>query len=132
MNQRPSQSRASLLRDRLHQGGFFQIPSCFDALSARLVELAGFEAVFMSGFSTSAARLGLPDTGYISYGEMLDSARNICAATSLPVIADGDTGYGNALNMKRTVRGYAQIGVACIMIEDQVMLILVFVNKSNP
>ena len=121
MNEHPSRSRASVLRQRLHSTGFFQVPSCFDALSDRLVEQAGFEAVFMSGFSTSAAQLGLPDTGYISYSEMLENARNICAATSIPVIADGDTGYGNALNMKRTVRGYAQIGVACIMIEDQVI-----------
>ena len=74
----------------------------------------------MSGFSTSAAKLGLPDTGYISYGEMIDAGRDICTAVSIPVLADGDTGYGNAMNVKRTVKGYAATGFASIMIEDQV------------
>ena len=96
------------------------MPCCFDALSARLIERAGFEISFMSGFSTSAAKLGLPDTGYISYGEMIDAGRDICTAVSIPVLADGDTGYGNAMNVKRTVKGYAATGFASIMIEDQV------------
>ena len=74
----------------------------------------------MSGFAGSAARLGLPDTGLISYAEMLEQGRNICSATSIPVIGDADTGYGNALNVKRTIQGYAQAGFACAMIEDQV------------
>jgi 2-methylisocitrate lyase-like PEP mutase family enzyme len=74
----------------------------------------------MSGFAVSASRLGLPDTGLISYGEMVDQGRFICAATTIPVLGDGDTGYGNAVNTKRTVRGYAQAGFACVMIEDQV------------
>ena len=95
------------------------MPCCFDALSARLIEQAGFELTFMSGFAVSASRLGLPDTGLISFGEMLDQGRNICAATRLPVIGDGDTGYGNALNVKRTVRSYASAGFAGVMIEDQ-------------
>jgi 2-methylisocitrate lyase-like PEP mutase family enzyme len=95
------------------------MPCCFDALSARLIADAGFEVTFMSGFGVSAARLGLPDTGLISYGEMLDQGRNICAASPIPVIGDADTGYGNALNVKRTVQGYAQVGFAGIMIEDQ-------------
>jgi 2-methylisocitrate lyase-like PEP mutase family enzyme len=96
------------------------MPCCFDGLSARLIAEAGFELTFMSGFAVSAARLGAPDTGLISYGEMLDQGRNICAAVPIPVIGDGDTGYGNALNVKRTVRGYAQVGFAGVMIEDQV------------
>ena len=95
------------------------MPCCFDALSARLIEQAGFELTFMSGFAVSASRLGLPDTGLISFGEMLDQGRNICAATRLPVIGDGDTGYGNALNVKRTVTSYAAAGFAGVMIEDQ-------------
>lgn len=74
----------------------------------------------MSGFSVAGARLCMPDTGLISYGEMLDQGRNICAATSLPVIGDGDTGYGNPMNVRHTVRGYAAAGFACVMIEDQV------------
>jgi 2-methylisocitrate lyase-like PEP mutase family enzyme len=96
------------------------MPCCFDAHSARLIERAGFPLTFMSGFAVSAARLGLPDTGLISYGEMIDQGRNICAAVGIPVIGDGDTGYGNALNVKRTVAGYAAAGFAAVMIEDQV------------
>jgi 2-methylisocitrate lyase-like PEP mutase family enzyme len=95
------------------------MPCCFDALSARLVELAGFELSFMSGFGVSAARIAAPDTGLISYGEMLDQGRNICAAVEIPVIGDADTGYGNAVNAKRTLRGYQQAGFAGIMVEDQ-------------
>ena len=96
------------------------MPCCFDALSARLVEAAGFPLTFMSGFAVSATRLGMPDTGLISYAEMLEQGRDICAAVQIPVIGDADTGYGNALNVKRTLEGYARAGFACAMIEDQV------------
>ena len=106
--------RALLSEERLHV-----MPCCFDALSARMVERAGFQVTFMSGFSVSAARLALPDTGLISFGEMLDQGRSICAAVDLPVIGDGDTGYGNPMNVRRTVAGYAQAGFAGVMIEDQ-------------
>jgi 2-methylisocitrate lyase-like PEP mutase family enzyme len=106
--------RTLIAEDRLHV-----MPCCFDALSARMIERAGFPVTFMSGFAVSAARLGLPDTGLISYGEILDQGRNICQATTIPVIGDGDTGYGNALNVKRTVSGYAAAGFAAVMIEDQ-------------
>ena len=112
-------SPASVLRELLATGGLQVMPCCFDALSARLIERAGFPLTFMSGFAVSAARLALPDTGLISYGEILDQGRNICDAVSIPVIGDADTGYGNALNVKRTVRGYARAGFACAMIEDQ-------------
>ncbi len=111
---------AARLRELLGQGRLIVMPCCFDALSARLIELAGFPVTFMSGFAVSATRLALPDTGLISYGEMLDQGRGICSAVSIPVIGDGDTGYGNALNVRRTVRGYAQAGFAAVMIEDQV------------
>jgi 2-methylisocitrate lyase-like PEP mutase family enzyme len=74
----------------------------------------------MSGFSVAGARLGMPDTGLISYGEMLDQGRNICGAVAIPVIGDGDTGYGNPMNVRHTVAGYAAAGFACAMIEDQV------------
>jgi 2-methylisocitrate lyase-like PEP mutase family enzyme len=111
---------ADRLRELLRAPGLRVMPCCFDALSARLIEAAGFELTFMSGFAVSAARLGLPDRGLISYGEMLDQGRNICGAVSIPVIGDADTGYGNAMNVKRTVRGYAAAGFACAMIEDQV------------
>ncbi len=112
-------SAADRLRKLLEKPGLLVAPACFDALSARLVERAGFPISFMSGFAVAGARLGLPDTGLISYAEMLDQGRNICGAVSIPVIGDGDTGYGNAMNVKRTVAGYAQAGFACVMIEDQ-------------
>ena len=80
------------------------MPGCYDALSAKLIAEAGYKVAFMSGFAVSATRLALPDTGLISFAEMLDSLRNCCAAaSSIPVIGDGDTGYGNALNVQRTV-----------------------------
>ncbi len=110
---------ADALRALLHEPGLRVMPCCFDALSARLIESAGFPLTFMSGFAVSAARLALPDTGLISYGEMRDQGRDICAAVSIPVIGDADTGYGNALNARRTVQGYARAGFACAMIEDQ-------------
>ena len=113
-------SAADKLRSLLAKDGAHVAPACFDALSARMVERAGFRVTFMSGFAVAAARLGLPDTGLISYAEMAQQGRDICNATALPVIGDGDTGYGNALNVKRTVKGYAQAGFACVMIEDQV------------
>ena len=112
---RPSDRLAELIA----KPGLRIMPCCFDALSARLIEGAGFDLTFMSGFAVAAARLGLPDTGLISYGEVLDQGRNICDAVSIPVIGDADTGYGNAMNVKRTVKGFAKAGFACAMIEDQ-------------
>lgn len=113
-------SPAARLRAHLAATPLTVMPCCFDGLSAKLIGDAGFPVTFMSGFAVSAARIGAPDTGLISYGEMVDTGRNVCAATGALVIGDGDTGYGNALNVKRTVRGYAQAGFAAIMIEDQV------------
>ena len=95
------------------------MPSCFDALSAKMIEQAGFSVTFMSGFAASAARLGQPDLGLMSYSEVLDQARNITEAISIPLIADGDTGYGNAMNVRRTVEGFARAGCAAVLIEDQ-------------
>jgi len=111
---------AERLRRLLAGPELLLMPCCFDALSARLIEQAGFPLTFMSGFAVSAARLGLPDTGLISYAEMLDQGRAILDAVSFPVIGDGDTGYGNPLNVRRTVQGYAKAGFAAVMIEDQV------------
>ena len=113
-------SAADQLRELLKRPGLLIMPGCYDAMSAKLVQAAGFEVVFMSGFCVSGARLAMPDTGLISYHEMVEQGRNICNAVSIPVIGDGDTGFGNALNVKRTVQGYANAGFACIMIEDQV------------
>lgn len=111
--------RAQELRDLLAGEGCLVMPCCFDALSARMIEKAGFSLTFMSGFAVSAVRLGAPDTGLISYGEMVDQGRSICDAVKLPVIGDADTGYGNPLNVRRTVEGYARAGFASVMIEDQ-------------
>ncbi|MEO1459273.1 MAG: isocitrate lyase/PEP mutase family protein [Pseudomonadota bacterium] len=106
--------RALLSENRLHV-----MPCCFDALSAKLIEQEGFGLTFMSGFAASASRIGAPDLGLMSYGEVADQARNITEAVSIPLIADGDTGYGNAMNVRRTVRGMARAGAAAVMIEDQ-------------
>src|SRR5205823_3447613 len=112
---------AQRLRELLAQPNVEIMPGCYDALSAKLVADAGYKVTFMSGFAVSAARLGLPDTGLISFTEMLDSLRNCCAAAGkVPLIGDGDTGYGNALNVRRTVLEYARAGAAAVMIEDQV------------
>lgn len=111
---------AQKLKNLLAAPGLLVMPCCYDALSAKLIEQAGFSLTFMSGFGVSATRIGQSDTGLISYGEMLDQGRAICESVSLPVIGDADTGYGNALNVKRTIHGYAQAGFACAMIEDQV------------
>lgn len=104
----------------LDQGGLISMPCCGDALSAKLIEQAGFSLTFMSGFAAAAHRLGAPDTGLMSYAEVLDQGRNILEAVSIPVIGDGDTGYGNPLNLQRTLRGFAKAGFAAIMLEDQV------------
>ena len=113
-------SPADRLRALLDRPGLLTMPGCHDAMSARLIEEAGFELGFMSGFAVSAARLGMPDTGLISYGELVDQGANICRSVSIPMIGDGDTGFGSAQNIKRTVHGYAQAGFAAIMLEDQV------------
>ena len=107
------------LRQLIAGSEFIIMPCCYDGLSAKLIQQSGFALTFMSGFAVAAARLGLPDTGLISYAEMLDQGRNICSAIDIPVIGDGDTGYGNAVNVKRTVHGYIQAGFAGIMVEDQ-------------
>ena len=96
-------------------------PGAYDALSARLVEQAGFGVVYMTGFGSTASLIGRPDVGLLTGTEMIDNARRIVAAVDVPVIADADTGYGNAVNVVRTVQGYEQAGVAGIHLEDQVM-----------
>jgi 2-methylisocitrate lyase-like PEP mutase family enzyme len=110
---------AARLRQLLEAPEFIIMPCCYDGISAKLIQQCGYSLTFMSGFAVSAARLGLPDTGLISYAEMLDQGRNICSSVDIPVIGDGDTGYGNTVNVKRTVHGYIRAGFAGIMIEDQ-------------
>ena len=97
------------------------MPCCYDGLTARLVENAGFELTFMTGFGVSAT-FGVPDAGLLGAQEMFQSAATICnSLQNIPCIGDGDTGYGNPMNVKRTVMKYVQAGMAGIMIEDQVM-----------
>ncbi|HVX29975.1 MAG TPA: isocitrate lyase/PEP mutase family protein [Nitrolancea sp.] len=95
-------------------------PGAYDALSARLIEEAGFPAVYMTGFGVAASLLGRPDVGLTTLSEMVESVRRIVQAVRIPVIADADTGYGNAHNVVRTVREYEMAGVAGIQLEDQV------------
>jgi 2,3-dimethylmalate lyase len=109
------------LRELLSSGPPLVAPGAYDALSARLIEQAGFDAVYMTGFGTTASLIGRPDVGLLSGAEMVDNARRIVSAVDVPVIADADTGYGNAINVVRTVQLYEQAGVAGIQLEDQVM-----------
>jgi carboxyvinyl-carboxyphosphonate phosphorylmutase len=97
------------------------VPGCYDALGARLIEQAGFSAAYMSGFGTTAGLLGRPDVGLLGLSEMADNARRLVGAVDIPVIADADTGYGNEINVVRTVIEYERAGVQGLHIEDQVM-----------
>ena len=108
------------LRERLTRPGMIQAPGCYDAFSALLIQQAGFEAAYMTGFGASASLLGQPDVGLISFAEMADHAARIANLLEIPLIADADTGYGSGVNTYRTVRGYARAGVAAIQLEDQV------------
>jgi 2-methylisocitrate lyase-like PEP mutase family enzyme len=108
------------LRELLSRPGIVLAPGCYDGISARLIERAGFEVAYMTGFGSAASVLGMPDTGLISFAEMATHAGNLAAAIGIPLIADADTGYGNAVNTYRTVQAYARAGVAGIQIEDQV------------
>ncbi len=116
----PQKAGASRLRKLLEQNEPILAPGAYDALSARLIEEAGFSVVYMTGFGTSASLLGRPDAGLLSMSEMVDNARRIVQAVSIPVIADADTGYGNPINVIRTIREYEAAGVAGIHIEDQI------------
>ncbi|XP_023640632.1 uncharacterized protein LOC17889256 isoform X2 [Capsella rubella] len=119
-NERSPSSPAKKLREIMQSPGVLQGPCCFNALSAKLIERAGFPYCITSGFSISTARLGLPDKGLISYGEMIDQGQQITLSVSIPVIGDGGNGYGSAMNVKRTVKGYIKAGFAGIIISDQV------------
>lgn len=116
---RGSHTNAHLLRQKLDQEGMFILPGVYDCLSARLAESTGFEILFTSGFGISASLLGRPDFGFLTATETLTAVGNIVRAVSTPVVADLDTGYGNALNVVRTVEEAVQLGVAGIILEDQ-------------
>jgi 2-methylisocitrate lyase-like PEP mutase family enzyme len=112
-------SKASELRAMIKRGGMTIAPGAYDCITAKLIADAGFEAVYMTGAGTAAAH-GFPDYGLLTMSEMVTNAGKIAATVDCPVIADADTGYGNELNVVRTVREYARHGVAGIHIEDQV------------
>ncbi len=118
---RPSTNGPARLRELLRRDEPLLLPGCYDALGARLIEQAGFDAVYMTGFGTAASQLGRPDIGLLTATEMLDNVRRIVAATDRPVLADADTGYGNPINAIRTVQEYERAGAAGMHIEDQVM-----------
>jgi len=109
------------LRRMFEAGEMVLAPGCYDALGARLVEEAGFGAAYMTGFGSAASRLGRPDVGLMTLPEMVDNARRIAQAVDIPVIADADTGYGNPINVIRSVHEYEAAGVSAIHLEDQVM-----------
>jgi len=114
-------TRAKQLRQLLAGDRIVMAPGAYDAWSARLIQDAGFPAVYVTGYGVSASTLGMPDIGLISFQEMVNAVRNVCTAVSVPVIADADNGYGSALNVVRTVREYEAAGAAAIQLEDQVM-----------
>jgi 2-methylisocitrate lyase-like PEP mutase family enzyme len=109
------------LREKVAKRELVVAPGAYDALSARVIERAGFEAAYMTGHGTGAGMLAWSDVGLTTMTEMVWNARNICSAIRIPLIADMDTGYGNAVNVVRAVRDFEQSGVAAVHIEDQVM-----------
>ncbi len=111
-------TKAGQLRELLRQDGMITAPGAYDCITARMIEQAGFSVVYMSGAGT-AAMLGYPDYGLVTMSEMAENAGRIAMAVNAPVIADADTGYGNELNVVRTVREYERRGVAGMHLEDQ-------------
>jgi 2-methylisocitrate lyase-like PEP mutase family enzyme len=108
-----------LLKQLFKRDRLLVAPGCFDGLSARLVEEAGFEAAYLSG-GALARSMGIPDIGLVTMSEVIERAAQVVAAVKIPVIADADTGYGNAVNLVRSVREFERTGVAAIHIEDQI------------
>jgi 2,3-dimethylmalate lyase len=113
-------SRQSLRQQLENKNKIIVLPGVFDALSARIAEQVGFEAMFQTGYGSSAGLLGMPDFGFLNAGETVDNARRITRAVSVPVLVDADTGYGNPLNVWRTVRDLESLGAAGIFLEDQI------------
>ena len=111
---------AKVLRKILAEERTILVPGCYDAFSAKILKQAGFKVIYMSGSAVTASLTGMPDVGVLTMTEMVNQARNIVNATDLPVICDADNGYGNPINVVRTVKEYERVGVAGIHIEDQV------------
>ena len=112
-------SARQTLKQLLKRNKLLVAPGCFDGLSARLVQEAGFEAAYLSGGAV-ARSMGVPDIGLVTMSESIDRAVQVVSAINIPVIADADTGYGNAVNLVRSVREFERAGVAAIHIEDQI------------
>ena len=117
---RGKKGKSGLLRKLIAGRETIVAPGAYDALTARIIEQAGFPAIYMTGFGTSASLLGRPDVGLLTMSQMVDNARRMTQAVDVPLIADADTGYGNALNVIRTVQEYELAGVSAIHIEDQI------------
>ncbi len=113
-------SGAERIRALLREDRPLVLGGVYDGVTTRLAEQAGFEALFIGGFSVAATLLGEPDFGYVTQTEMADAARRLCRLTSLPILVDADTGYGNALNALRTAELYHAAGAAGLFLEDQV------------
>jgi 2-methylisocitrate lyase-like PEP mutase family enzyme len=112
--------KAERIRHLLKEKGVLVMPGVYDALSAKLAARTGFEVIFITGYSLSATLLGEPDFGILTQTEMLSAAQRICSVVSAPVIVDADTGYGNAINVIRTVKDLIRAGAAGMFLEDQV------------
>lgn len=112
--------RSTIFRRMLSEPGVIVMPGAYDALSAKIAEIVGFKAVIHTGYGTAASLLGMPDIGLVSFGEMVQRVKSIARAVRIPVIGDADTGYGNAVNVYRTVKEYIWAGAAGLFIEDQV------------
>ncbi|KJR45836.1 carboxyphosphonoenolpyruvate phosphonomutase [Desulfosporosinus sp. I2] len=113
-------NKGKVLRGLLAAKEILIAPGAHDVLTAKIIEKAGFQAVYMTGYGQAASHLGTADVGLMTMSEMLARANNFASAVDVPVIADGDTGFGNAINVMRTVRQYEMAGVAAIQLEDQV------------
>ena len=124
-------TQAQKIRDALKTKGVLVMPGVYDCLSAKIASRAGFEVIFITGYSVSATYLGEPDFGLLTQTELLSASQRICSVTPLPVIVDADTGYGNAVNVIRTVREYIQTGVAAIHLEDQVIPLEEYLHKLH-
>ena len=120
MGAKEAMKMTTLLRQMLAGKNIVVAPGAHDALTAKIIEQVGFGAVYMTGYGQAASHLGKPDVGLLTMTEMLSRAANIVEAVNVPVIADADTGFGNAVNVMRTVREYEKAGVAAIQLEDQV------------
>lgn len=115
------ETQSAILRRLLQADETLIVPGAYDALSAQIIAQAGFKAMLMGGYSIAASRLAQPDVGYLSMTEMVDALKVIIDAVEIPVIADGDTGYGNPLSVRRTVQEYEKAGAAAVIFEDQVV-----------